>query len=358
MTKKVIKNVCIALVCFFCTLAFTNIYAEPAMAEENGIYDASPISASGSYSGRLSDECKDYYKFTLNESGKVNLTISMDIDSYDGRVIFYDNDYGELCDNYVNYDGNRRCKYLKSSYYFSAGTYYIRISGGEGTYSFIMDFQSANETIPESQTNRNDILSESRNILLDTKYTELIGWGDTQDFYKFHVPFSGQISVSHMDYITARYDRSEYSILNMEGDELKEFGSYLDSNKGYAQGTETYSLETGDYYLKLCDTHGIYNFTIKLKPNPAQITRTKRNKTKATVSIEKQAGANGYVLQYSTASEFKKGTTKTKTVTGTKVKLTGLKKNRTYYLRVKAYKNWNGKTYYSEYGDSSTLYYY
>lgn len=354
MKRKVVKNVSIAVLCFFCALTFAIMNVRTAMAEEKGIYDASPISASGSYSGRLSDECEDYYKFTLSESGKVTLTISMDTGA--GRVHFYDNDYDELCNNYIYYDDNRRCRYDKDSYHFSAGTYYLKISGDEGNYSFIMDFQSANETIPESQSNRNDILSEAKDISLNTKYTELIGWGDTQDFYKFHVPFPGQVSISHTDYIMD--GRSRYSILDMEGNSIENFWAYLDSNKGYAQDVDSCSLETGDYYLKLYDTHGIYNFTIKPKPSPAQIARTKRNKSKATIYIEKQAGATGYVLKYSTSSDFKKGYTKTKTITGTKVKLTGLKKNENYYLRVKAYKVWNGKTYYSEYGDTSTMYYY
>ena len=353
MKKKIMKNVCIVLVCFFCTLAFTNICAEPAMAEENGIYDASPISASGSYSGRLSDECKDYYKFTLNESGKVTLTISMN--TYSGWVGLYDKDYDRLSGKDIYYDENRRCRYRKENYYFPAGTYYLEISGHEGTYSFIVDFQSANETISESQTNRNDILNEAQDISLDTKYTALIGYGDEQDFFKFHVPFSGQVSISHTDFIEG--GRSYFSVLNMEGDCLETFGNYVDDNKGYAEGVCTVSLEEGNYYLKLSDQHGVYNFTIKPKPCPAQIARTKRNKSRATVYIEKQTGATGYVLKYSTSSDFKKGNTKSKTVTGTKVKLTGLKKNRYYYLRVKAYKNWNGKTYYSEYGDTSTMYY-
>lgn len=342
-------------VCFLCMLAFTIMYHIPAMAEENGIYGAMPISASGSYSGRLSDECVDYYQFTLQESGKMNLTISMDTNRW-GRVYFFDHEYAELCSSDVDYDGNRRCYYDKDNYYFSAGTYYLKITGAEGNYSFVMDFQSANETIPESQTNRNDILSEARNISLNTKYTALIGWGDTQDFFKFHVPFSGQVSISHSDYIESGW--SNYAVLDMEGNRIRSFETYLDRDKGYAQDTDIVSLDAGDYYLKLSDRHGIYHFTIHPKPNPAQIDHTKRNKSRATVYIEKQTGATGYVLDYSTTSDFKKGTTKTITVSQRKVKLTRLKKTSNYYLRVKAYKVWNGKTYYSEYGNTSTMYYY
>lgn len=354
MMKRVTKHIRAVFVCFLCILAAILVHEQPAMAEEDGIYGALPISANGSYSGRLSDDCVNYYQFTLQESGKVTLTISLDMSS--SACHFYDNEYHKLCGGTIYYDENRRCRYTKENYYFPAGTYYLKITGSEGNYSFGMNFQSANETIPESQTNRNDILSEARNISLNTKYTALIGHGDTQDFFKFHVPFSGQVSISHSDYITNGH--SNYAILNMEGDRLGGFGDYSDSNKGYAQGVGTVSLDAGDYYLKLYDTHGIYHFTIKPKPNPAQISHTKRNKSKATVYIEKQDGATGYVLNYSTTRDFKKGTAKTIKVTGKKVKLTRLKINAHYYLRVKAYKVWNGKTYYSEYGNTSTMYYY
>lgn len=355
MTKRAIKKFHDVFACLLCMLVFIIVYAAPARAEENGIYGASPITANGSYSGRLSDECQDYYQFTLQESGKVTLTMSMDTNG-SGYLYFYDKEYERLCGTYVKYDGNRRCYYNKDHYYFSAGTYYLKITGHEGTYSFVMDFQSANETIPESQDNRNDILSEARSISLDKKYTALIGLGDTQDFFKFHVPFSGQVSISHSDYIKSGW--SKYAVLDMEGNNLKEFVGYLNRDKGYAQDVDTVSLDAGDYYLKLYDTHGIYHFTIKPKPSPAQIERTKRNKSKATVYIEKQHGATGYVLDYSTSRDFQKGFTKTITVSGRKVKLTKLKKNTHYYLRVKAYKVWNDNTYYSEYGDISTMYYY
>lgn len=96
---------------------------------------------------------------------------------------------------------------------------------------------------------------------------------------------------------------------------------------------------------------------MNVKPNVCQISRTTRNKSKATVKIEKQQDVTGYILQYSTSSEFTKGQTKTKKSKSSNIKLTGLKKTKVYYVRVKTVKQWNGKIYYSEYGDYSTMYY-
>lgn len=336
---------------FMLVVGLLCINVVPAKADENTIYDASVIDAKGSYSGWL-DGNSDYYKLILNESGKVTVTISMNTSW--GNFYFYDNEYNRLDWHSINYDNNRACLYRKQNLYFSAGTYYFKFEGGEGSYSFVTDFQAAGETFPESQANQNNILDQARNISLDTKYVGQIGYGDSQDFYKFKVPFTGQISISHYNYIDGY--QSSYEILDTEGNRIYTFSGRYDSNKGYACDVDTFSLKTGEYYLKATGEHGFYNFTIKAKPNPTQISKTSRNKTKATVKIEKLSGATGYVLQYSTSSKFSKSTTKTKTVNSTSVKLTGLKKTKTYYLRVRAYKSWNGKKYYSDYGNVVTMY--
>ena len=80
-----------------------------------------------------------------------------------------------------------------------------------------------------------------------------------------------------------------------------------------------------------------------------------RNKTRATVRLQKADDVSGYILQYSTSEKFSKKSTKSKTVKGTTVKLSGLNKNKIYYLRVKRYKKYNGKTYYSDYGNTYTV---
>ncbi len=270
----------------------------------------------------------------------------------------YNHEYERLYDRYIEYDGNRGCRYRKEDWYLRAGTYYIRFTGAEGSYSFSLQFESAKEDFPESQTHPNEILSQAADINVDTKYAGLIGLDDEQDFYIFHMPFSGQINLSHYRY---GGNSMKYSILDMEGNELEHFYDEYDSNKGYAHSVDTYSLEPGDYYLKINRRYSgdgaFYNFTINIKPNSCQIAQTKRNKSKASVKIEKQAGVTGYILQYSTTREFTKGLTKTKKSKSPNIKLTGLKKSQVYYVRAKTVKQWNGKIYYSEYGGISTMYY-
>ncbi len=76
----------------------------------------------------------------------------------------------------------------------------------------------------------------------------------------------------------------------------------------------------------------------KVTVKKASVKTVKNNaKKKAKVTIKKVSGAKGYRIQYSTSKKFKKGT-KTKTTTKTSYTLSGLKKGKTYYVRVCAYK--------------------
>ena len=348
------KAVCLLLVLFMGIMAFEGMRVKAS--EEKTIYDASVISPEGSYSGGMEDNGEDFYKVTLNKSGKVVIIISMDTSW--GRFSFYDNEYNELGNYDIDYDSNRACYYKKQELYFCAGTYYFKFAGDKGVYSFTLNFQSSEETFSESQVDRNDVLNQAVGISLDRKYTGQVGYGDVQDFYKFTIPFSGQVSISHCNY-TNETD-SEYELIDVEGNRLQWFYGDFDRNKGYAHNVNTFSLKAGSYYLKVSgsweEQYGFYNFIINIKPNPTQILQTKRKKTKATVTIEKQSGVTGYILQYSTSEKFSKTTTKTKTSKSRKISLTGLKKAKTYYVRAKSYKVWNGKTYYSDYGEMLTMY--
>lgn len=85
----------------------------------------------------------------------------------------------------------------------------------------------------------------------------------------------------------------------------------------------------------------------KVSVKKASLKSVKNNaKKKAKVTIKKVSGAKGYRVQYSTNKKFKKGT-KTKTTTKTSLTLSGLKKGKTYYVRVCAYKldSANNKVY-------------
>lgn len=73
-------------------------------------------------------------------------------------------------------------------------------------------------------------------------------------------------------------------------------------------------------------------------------------KKQMKVTWKKVSGASGYVVQYSTKSNFKKAKTKViQKGTAASTTIKKLKSNKTYYVRVRAYKSIDGKKVYTSY---------
>lgn len=323
-------------------------------SDDNLIQNAMPISENGSYTGTVSDDGEAYYQLNLQTTGKVLFELSVFQKSY-ATVQVFNNNYEKITSWDAYYDGNRDCAYLKRPLHLSAGNYYLKLTNMYDftVYSFTTTFESAQESFPESQYNSNNILSQAKSISIGQYYKGQIGYDDYQDFYIFTVPFSGNVTFKHYNY--TEKERGDYDILNQDGNRVYSFCGYYDSNKGYAYDVDTYWLDKGTYYLKAYGNNGFYKFSINIKPEIGSVDYGTRSKTKATLKLKKSDGVSGYIVQYSTSDKFSKTSTKTKTVSSTKVKLSGLKSKKIYYVRVKCYKKWNGKTYYGDYGDTYTL---
>ena len=77
---------------------------------------------------------------------------------------------------------------------------------------------------------------------------------------------------------------------------------------------------------------------------------------KVLVSWKKVSNASGYAIQYSTSKKFKKPVTvKVKKAKTTFKTLKKLKKGKTYYVRVRAYKTVSGTTYYGKYSSGKKV---
>jgi len=83
----------------------------------------------------------------------------------------------------------------------------------------------------------------------------------------------------------------------------------------------------------------------------SKVTVKKAGSRKITVSWSKVSNAKGYRIAYSTNKNFKKNSTKYKTTTATKASLAKLEKNKTYYVKICAYKVVDGKRVYGTYSN-------
>ena len=89
------------------------------------------------------------------------------------------------------------------------------------------------------------------------------------------------------------------------------------------------------------------------KPSVAKVkikkVKAAKKGKKATVTWKKVSGAAGYQVTYSLKKKFKNAKTITVSASKAKTVLKKLKKNKKYYVKVRAFKTYRGQTYYGNY---------
>ena len=119
----------------------------------------------------------------------------------------------------------------------------------------------------------------------------------------------------------------------------------------------TYKMSDGKkYYSKWSKVRSV---VIKAnKPKATYIKSLKSKNNDFTVTWKKQTKyTSGYQIQYAVNSKFTNGK-KTKTVKGknkTSIKISGLKSQKKYYVRMRVYREIEGKKYFSEWSDKKSI---
>ena len=120
------------------------------------------------------------------------------------------------------------------------------------------------------------------------------------------------------------------------------FGGWYSDAKYRTKVTQIKTGSTGNRIL--------YAKWIKVsKPGAVRLKSVKNNaKSKINITYQSVNGASGYEIAYSTSSKFTKSTTK---YTSSKC-ISNLKKGKTYYIKVRAYKkDSTGRKVYGNYGN-------
>lgn len=125
--------------------------------------------------------------------------------------------------------------------------------------------------------------------------------------------------------------------------------SSLKNSTAYYYQIRAYkTVNDKNYYGEAGNT--VFTF---IKPSKVKLTSVTLSKT--TLNVEwKKVNCSGYEITYTTDSKFKKGlkTVKIKNPKTVKKAIKKLKKNKKYYVKVRAYTYYNGVRYY---GDRSTM---
>ena len=234
------------------------------------------------------------------------------------------------------------------------------------------------------ETHAGGWLDYAQNIDLDTTYADSVSKVDYTtgsdyyyDVYKFIVPSKGTITIytesSYSDCVNSNTEYGLYKSSNV--DSAIWSGERNNSDYDYSSARDVYygtlqvKLNAGTYYLvqdtyHWKDSDYAYDITLKYTPSitSPKIKSVKRAKKAFSASWYKVSGATGYELQYSTNKSFKGSTTKTvklKKASITSKKIKKLKKNKTYYVRVRSYKilkvAGSNKTYRSKWSPKKTV---
>jgi len=125
--------------------------------------------------------------------------------------------------------------------------------------------------------------------------------------------------------------------------------SSLKNSTAYYYQVRAYkTVNDKNYYGEIGNT--VFTF---IKPSKVKLKSVTLSKT--TLNVEwKKVNCSGYEITYTTDSKFKKGLKKVKIKNPKTVKkaIKKLKKNKKYYVKVRAYTDYNGVRYY---GDRSTM---
>ena len=149
-------------------------FKETTGGTNNNFSNTNPISLNTRYNGQIANnDDKDYYKFTLSNSGK----IALNINAYIRRSTYfiYDVNYREIwksTDRYWN--DSTEVMILNENINLTSGTYYFLVAksydNSTGNYNFKINFSSANENFKETTGGTNNNFSNTNPISLNTRH--------------------------------------------------------------------------------------------------------------------------------------------------------------------------------------------
>lgn len=293
-----------------------------------------------------------YYKFSLAETCRLDLRFDItERDRYRDMILkIYDATQTEICNVKHGFDP------WTTYFYLTGGDYYLSLEYyNGGSLSFIADADSMGESFMETQDVNNDLWANASSIALKSRYKGVLADNENLDYYKFQVPSAGKITFNMTNSVSDTvqyifYDQLQTPVYTSQIGKDNKITQPVEINKGIyylAVAKENVNRGSGSYMFSIdFVAKGGGSVTkpmaVTVKQVPLKSVRNPARK-KMTVKWSRVSGASGYELWYSTSPNFKKGVVKKKISSSVTSKTySGLKKKKTYYVKIRAYKNVNG----------------
>jgi hypothetical protein len=307
------------------------------------------------FSGDSNNLSEHIYKVNMEKSGKLEIYTE---NSYDYR--FFDAD-GNKIDTI--FTGGNDCDY---TIYLKEGEYYIGFLNNthENPVSFnvICAASYTEESFPENAEKNDDEFSRANEISFDTEYKGQFGENDTHDNFKFTIPAEGNVTFTLDVKAVQGNGTPTFTLYDSDFKSIKT--EHIWTSEGKTSSEVTYSLKAGSYYMDVLNEFAVANrnpgyaytvkFTYKVTAKPAATT-AKRSGKKIKVDFDKVEGAKEYQITYSTNKKFTKKTTKTVKVKKNTGSVKNVNKGKTYYTKVRALVEIDGKIYYGPYTKANKI---
>lgn len=230
-----------------------------SIAQANTNNDIGAFSSSGTYNatdyvgstGNVIDG-DDYYKFTLNTSGTVNINLggltgdaNLELQNSSGNILQSSSQPGVASES-IN-------SVLRQ------GTYYIHVS----PYLSVTNYNLAFTFTADAPDLAGNTLGTARNVTLSsnaTTYSDVVSQGDTLDYYRFDLASSALVDLR----FTSLSADANLQLLNQAGSTIQ-----TSNQTGLALDSIRRSLNSGTYYVLVTPgTTATANYTLSLSATP------------------------------------------------------------------------------------------
>lgn len=326
------------------------LYADDAAISDNlKLADFNSTAGGGRWTG---EERKAKFKFTLeDDADKEDYSSSRSNITYSNYVNEIKKNYKTYLENlvtepgyYIEFSGNKWSpnKNYKMAYDKTTKTYLYKWTVSEQTVFIIADigenfyrYSSVTGSVPSGVSENlagNIVLQPGTYVIKFNENTKkiTISSGDEQSTVKLKLNANGgKIGNTSTKTKTVTYGK-KIGTLNTP----KRAGYIF---KGWYTKKSGGSKITSSTKCNFKKDTVIYAQWTKVKVGTVGIKKAESTASKTiTINLKKVSGASGYEVVYSTNSKYKSA--KKKTSSSANIKLTGLSKGKTYYIKVRAYK--------------------
>lgn len=220
-----------------------NNEAEP----NNGTELAQLLTSSETVKGFISwNDTEDYYKFDLKEAGTLKINISSYFEHMKYSLV---DENGDPVNYETIYGGkdNNPFKYIDSAD-LEPGIYYMSFSGGDwgevtGAYTISTEFIPA-ENLEQESNNGTEI---AQPILLNNMVDGFISWNDNEDYYKFSLSKTSQITFA----VSSFFENMNFEVLEMNNDALISTSIYGGKDNNPTKWGKEMEFAAGTYFVKI-----------------------------------------------------------------------------------------------------------